>query len=187
MEAMRYYTNPVVSISNDEAAKLGGKMANAQIIFYSRGCMHFIDMNAKIIAANTGRSIDNVVLEFHHLRQMKKPYGLAEWLELMAKEGVSNALEDYRNMAAGKLIIPATDSLGPEFKLVREDLERFSLGFSEEAFSRGRIIANLEPRRTKKWRCDAQKLSFMFQSPEYFWKKVTLVVEKEGKEVEVQF
>jgi hypothetical protein len=80
MEAMRYYTNPLVSISNDGAAKLARKTANTQTLFYSRGCVHLIDMNAKIIAANKGRSIDDVILEFHRLRQMKKPHGLAEWL-----------------------------------------------------------------------------------------------------------
>ena len=80
MEAKRYYTNPLASISNDEAAKLAGKTANAQTLSYSRGCMHLIDMNAKIIAANKGQCIDDVVLEFHRLRQMKKPHGLAEWL-----------------------------------------------------------------------------------------------------------
>jgi len=77
MEAMRYYTNPLVSISNDEAAKLGRKTANAQTPFHSRGCMHLIDMNVKIVAAR-GRSIDDVVLEFHSLRQIKRPHGLTE-------------------------------------------------------------------------------------------------------------
>jgi hypothetical protein len=75
----RYYTNPLF-ISNDGAAKLAGKTANTQTLFYSRCCVHLIDMNAKVIAANKGWSIDDVVLEFHRLRQMKKPHGLAEWL-----------------------------------------------------------------------------------------------------------
>jgi len=95
-------------------------------------------------------------------------------------------------MAAGKIIIPATDSLGPGFELIREDLEHFSLGFSEEAFCRGRIIADLDL-------CSRAALAglrngdtvvrntFMFQSQEYFWKKMTLVVEREGKELEVSF
>jgi hypothetical protein len=64
---------------------------------------------------------------------------------LMDKEEVLNFLEDYNNMAAGKLIIPSTDSLGPGFELICEDLEQFYLGYSEEAFNRGRIIADLEP------------------------------------------
>lgn len=95
---------------------------------------------------------------------------------LLDKEEVLNFLEDYNNMAAGKLIISSTDSLGPGFELICEDLEQFYLGYSEEAFNRGRIIADLEPHS----RAALAGLrngdvglrnTFMFQSQEYFLKE----------------
>jgi hypothetical protein len=126
MEAMRYYTNPLVSISNDKAVQLAGKTSNASTLFYNRGCMHLIDMNSKIITTNRGRSIDDIVLEFHRLKQLGRSHRLAQWLRLITEE-VPHAVEEYNKMAAGDLIVPATDSIGPEFELVREDLEQFSL------------------------------------------------------------
>jgi len=77
-------------------------------------------MDAKITTAETGHGVDDVVRRFHRLRQQKKPPGLAEWLRLIsAFHNPSSALKDYNDMAAGKLIIPATNSLGPSFELFR--------------------------------------------------------------------
>jgi predicted metalloprotease with PDZ domain len=153
--------------------------------------MHLLDMNSKIVQYNTNRSIDDVVLSFYHRHENGSTPTLLNWLALMEKDFGPIATKYYERMAAGDLIVPAKDSLGPEFEVIQENREQFHLGFAEESLST-RIISELEE-GSRAALAGLKNGDFLirssptFQSFDDFRRNMTLLVNRGGEEVEVSF
>ncbi len=107
--------------------------------------MHLIDMNVKIVPVRRGHSIDDVVHRFHRLGEQKCHSDLLSGSGSSPPSERVQRIEDYSHMAASKLIIAAMNSLTLSFELFLKDMEYFHLVFSEEAFTKDRIIADLDP------------------------------------------
>lgn len=72
----------------------------------------------------------------------QEPYGANEWLSLLNAELDPSALDQFKAMDADDVIIPATDRLAPDFKLVRHDQEVLDLGFNDSSY-KTRVVSGL--------------------------------------------
>lgn len=146
-KALAYYSNPYRSLSNPEAAQRFWTDPIAQTVPYGRGVFYLANTDAEIRAASHGaRSLDGVVLELHRRAKAGEPYGIAQWLELVGREiGADKANARYEAMAFGGLIHLPADRFAPCFKVVRQDVRPFQLGFAHASLNDDRVVRDLEP------------------------------------------
>ena len=143
--ARGYYTNPLQTLSNQEAATLFWRDPRAQRIPYGRGLFYFIDLNAKIVARSNGaRSLDDLVLAVVFRRRAGQKVHTAEWIEMVVGELGEQGRGDFEAMAAGQWIIPASDALGPQY--MRREIEDapLDLGFATSSYT-VRVVTGLAP------------------------------------------
>jgi hypothetical protein len=143
--ARGYYTSPLQTLSNQEAAERFWLDPRAQRVPYGRGLFYFIDVNAKIRARSGGaRSVDDLVLAIVNRRRTGAKVGVAEWVELVTAELDEQGRRDFEAMAAGEWVVPAPDALGPRF--MRREIEDcpLDLGFDTSSVTR-RVVTALVP------------------------------------------
>lgn len=141
-----YYTSPAIWMNDHLAEKLAWEDAHAQRIPYSRGAMFLLKLDAELRAASRGeRSLDDPIVEIVRLKNARNPYGLEQWLSLIEAELGENSTTDFKEMLTGKMVILPPDTL--EYlglKLVRQDQEKYELGFDERSAS-NKVITGLVP------------------------------------------
>lgn len=143
--ARGYYTNPLQTLSNQQAVERFWRDPRAQRIPYGRGLFYFIDLNAKIQARSGGaRSLDDLVLAVVRRRRAGETIRTAEWIELVVGELGEQGQRDFEAMAEGAWIVPASDALGPQY--VRREIEDapLDLGFDSSSYTI-RVVSGLIP------------------------------------------
>jgi hypothetical protein len=141
--ARGYYTSPLQTLSNQEAAERFWLDPRAQRIPYGRGLFYFIDINAKIQARSNGaRSVDDLTLTILNRQRAGATVGVAEWVELVTAELGEQGRHDFEAMVAGEWVIPASDALGPRF--TRREIEDYplDLGFDTSSVTK-RVVTGL--------------------------------------------
>jgi len=150
--AQAYYTNPTVNYSNEEAAEKARQDPNAQRLPYHRGEMYLTLVDCQPRPRSRGKqSIDGLVFELLQRRRTGQEPKLDSWLELVDAELGLSAIEDYKVMASGSLIVPPADCLTHlGLELFRHDQELFKLGFdSSPSFNRRKITGLLPGSRAE--------------------------------------
>lgn len=141
--AFGYYTNPHIGLSNGAAGELFWRDARAQRVPYGRGIMYLARVDAQVRAAAGGaRSLDTLVLEVSDRQRAGEEVGLEAWSAIMRRELGETGVAEFEAMAAGQMIVPPENSLGPCFRPVRYNARPFELGF--DAMRLG-VVADLQP------------------------------------------
>lgn len=84
------------------------------------------------------------MIEVLKLKYERKPYGLEQWLPLIEAELGQNSTSNFKAMLAGETVIPPSDCLAyMGLKLVRQDQEKYELGFDEDSIPK-RTITGLK-------------------------------------------
>lgn len=109
-----YYTNPLQTLTNAEAAEQFWADKRAQRVPYGRGLFYLVDLNAKLRDA-TGRSVDDLVLAVMERQRSGETVGVAEWIELVTAELGESGRADFEALRNGSWIIPDPGALGPRF------------------------------------------------------------------------
>ncbi len=145
--ASGYYTNPLQTLSNDEAGTRFWNDTRAQRVPYGRGFMYLVRVNAQIRAHSDGqRSLDDIVRELYAREQRGEAYGIETWLDLAEQELGPEAATEYQDMAAGKLIVPPENAFGPCFRPERQDEKLLDLGFDIGSLNESpRVVHGLVP------------------------------------------
>jgi hypothetical protein len=148
--AMAYYSNPYISLSNPEAAKIFWTDPVAQTVPYGRGWMYLLRTDAAIRQASGGaRSLDDVVKAMRRRQYGGQGFGIPDWLALVGAEvGVQAAKADYDHMVAGGLLTPPAGLYGPCLRTERREVREFQLGFARASLNDGRIVRDLVPGST---------------------------------------
>ncbi|MFC8668675.1 hypothetical protein [Streptomyces sp. NPDC057199] len=138
-----YYSNPLQTLNNEEAAERYWKDWRAQRIPYGRGLFYLIDTDHRIRKASDGRrSVDDLVLELLDRQRAGRGSSAEEWVELVADELGEAGLEAYEAMLAGQWVLPDLDCLGPRFKAREADIRQLDVGFDYQSF-RTQTIADV--------------------------------------------
>jgi predicted metalloprotease with PDZ domain len=141
-----YYSNPFVRLSNSAAAKIFWTDPTAQTVPYGRGFMYLAKTDAAIRARSHGKkSLDDVVLELHRRDLQHRPHGIEQWIDLVAKElGREETTRGYRAMVDGQLLVPSERTFSPCFKVVKQAVPVYQLGFARSSVNDQRIVHGLE-------------------------------------------
>jgi hypothetical protein len=142
-----YYSNPYLSLTNPQAAKIFWTDPTAQTVPYGRGFLYLMNTDAEIRARSHGtHSLDDVVLEIYRRGRNKEPHGIPQWLELVGKQiGAARAKSEYDAMVAGATLIPAKNRFSPCFTLTHRTSHIFELGFARASLNDGGAIHDLVP------------------------------------------
>ena len=148
-KAVRYYTNPLINLPNDEVPNAFWRDRNGQVIPYDRGFFYFVDLNRKLLEKSHGKvSIDDLVREMIAARKQGKPPTTESWLEATRRELGPVAKQEWEStIVKGNTIVPPSDAFGPCFARKAVKLRQFDLGFDERAslYTLPRIIHGVEP------------------------------------------
>ncbi|MGZ8347594.1 MAG: hypothetical protein ACXWUP_10845 [Allosphingosinicella sp.] len=142
--AYGYYTHPFRGLTNAEAAARFWSDPFVQQVPYGRGFLYLARTDAGIRAATAGRrSLDDVVRELRARQLSERPYGIPQWLELVAAEiGREPAERDYRRMVSGEAIPPG-GAFAPCFAPVSEPQPVFDLGFARRSLNDDATVQEL--------------------------------------------
>jgi hypothetical protein len=135
--AGRYYTNPLIGLTNEELGARRAADPRAHALPGDRGSLYLSILNAKIRAASAGkRSLDDVMAALIDREKRGAPADDAAWLELATREIGAEARTDHEAMLAGSVLSPDSDAFGPCFERTSVRLRRFELGFDAKSLAR---------------------------------------------------
>jgi hypothetical protein len=148
-KAVRYYTNPLMNIQNQDVPAAFWRSRNGQIVPYDRGFFYFVDVNQKLrVTTERKVSLDHLVLKMIENRKNGQPYTAEAWLKLAGESLGPAAASDYeRYIVKGNTIVVPSAAFGPCFERKEVTLRQFDLGFDERAslYSVPRVIKGVIP------------------------------------------
>ncbi|MFJ7215044.1 hypothetical protein [Amycolatopsis sp. NPDC098790] len=143
--ARAYYTNPLQTLSNQQAAEVFWQDARAQRVPYGRGFFYLVDLNAKILAASGGaRSVDDLVLAVVERRRAGDKVGVADWVRLVTDELGDQGQTDFAALQAGEWMVPGAEAFGPRFTRREVTAHTTELGFDLKSLET-RVVNGLVP------------------------------------------
>jgi hypothetical protein len=142
-----YYSNPYRALTNPQVAEKFWSDPVAQTVPYGRGWLYLIQTDTEIREASKGaRSLDDVVKELRRREVAGKPYGIAQWLELVGAEvGPAKARAGYDRMVSGGLLKPPEAAFAPCLSIESRPARPFELGFARRSLNDDRVVKELIP------------------------------------------
>ncbi|MBZ5537866.1 MAG: hypothetical protein LAO31_18075 [Acidobacteriia bacterium] len=133
--AVRYYTNPLRNIPNDEVPKLFWKERNAQVIPYDRGSLYFADVDSRLRKASHEKtSLDTIILSMLARHRQGKPLTTDVYLGKLETVLGPSAKGEFESMIVrGSTVVPPSNAFGPCFERRPVQMRLFELGFDEHA------------------------------------------------------
>lgn len=182
----------MIKLTNEELAKNVWNsidFQNMQRLPYSRGFTYIMRVDAQIRKKSFGkRSVDDVVFALLDKKNKRQSFGLTEWLLLLEDELPDTATQEFKFMADGGLLIPLEDTLGPDYRLVRQDQEMLELGFDASSIN-NRVISGLRKgsRAAAAGLKDGDtilKNTFVWEVGNDFGKNMSILVRRPGEKEE---
>ncbi|OAA36119.1 peptidase M61 domain-containing protein [Beauveria brongniartii RCEF 3172] len=144
---LAYYTNPLMSKSNDEIAELAWKDASAQLIPYGRGLIFAMRVDAMIAAESGARSIDDLILRlvrrYRNGEEVTRNEYASELSRLLgdSEESQLRARQALHDMSTGKLLVPPSQGLlHLGLQCQRYYAPVWELGFNASRNGRGHLL-----------------------------------------------
>jgi predicted metalloprotease with PDZ domain len=192
--AQGYYSNPLQSLSNAEAARRFWTDNRAQRVPYGRGFMYLALVDARLRERSGGAvSLDDIVVELVERARRGEPHGNEAWLELIRPHLGEAADLDYRSMVEGRKLVPSPGSFGPCFRTELARYNAFELGFEDASLHEDRMrITGLVPGSQAERAGLEEGDRLLSATPVFMLMRepdlaMTLVVEREGNPVEISY
>ncbi|HEX3366331.1 hypothetical protein [Phenylobacterium sp.] len=140
-----YYSNPYRGLTNPQVAEKFWSDPVAQTVPYGRGWLYLVQTDTEIRQASKGaHSLDDVVKELRRRQVVGKPYGIAQWLELVSGEiGPAKAKAGYDHMVSGGLLTPLDAAFAPCLSVEPHPAKPFELGFARRSLNDDRVVRDL--------------------------------------------
>ncbi|KAM0263356.1 hypothetical protein ACHAQJ_001212 [Trichoderma viride] len=134
--AQSYYTNPVRGVDYGYVLSHYWDTVYITRVSYALGFMYMAAENARIREATGGvKCFDDVAMGLYHRRVAGKSNTLDDYHTMVAElVGKDEEKKNYTSMYRGDIIIPPADCFADlGLKMVRQDAEKFELGFDSES------------------------------------------------------
>lgn len=129
-----YFTNPTVSLSNEDAAKLFWKDRRTQRISYGRGFFFLANVDSMIRKATRGeKSVDDVVKPLTSMYLSGKSGTNEDFIRLVNEVAGVDISGDFEKMEKGEHLVPDPDGFDGHFSW--EKVEREIAGGKEKTTS----------------------------------------------------
>jgi hypothetical protein len=192
--AQNYYSNPLQSLTNAEAAARFWTDTRAQRVPYGRGFMYLALIDARLKERSGGAvSLDDIVVELVERGRRGEPHRIETWLELVRAHLGDDAERDYRAMVEGRKLVPPATSFGPCLQVEPAEYRVFELGFEDGSLREDRMSVNgLVPGsaaaqagvREGDRIISATPVTVLMREADM---RMTLVLEREGGPAEIQY
>lgn len=114
----RYYDNLYREMPNMEIPRIQWQDRRAQVVPYGRGFLYLVNVDTQLRRLGKG-SIDDIVMK----HSIMDPMSAQEWKDFVLERLGDKGLQDFEDMAAGKLMVPEEDLFGPEIMTVEDEIE----------------------------------------------------------------
>lgn len=144
-EAALYYTNAIREVSEKDISSVKWSGRNAWSIGYSRGAMYFANLEAKLKRTHSQATVVGLINQITQQAQAGEYVTKDTWEKLLATSVGQWAVDDWRRMLSGKLIVPEPDIYeGYTVKKITTGL--FDLGFAKPMkVQKGEIVQGVDP------------------------------------------
>lgn len=198
---LRYYTNPLIHLPQDELLKLVSTNEYAREMLVARAWAFVVSMDIRTrwLAAgqNPGKTIrvveDLAIKPFSKRRANGEAHGIEEWIELIQPLLGDETRERYEDMLAGKVILMDVRlySGAKTHELKQVDQEILDFGMGRGSFEEG-VVRGLKPgsraeRAGLKEGDKIVKSSYTWRCVDHFEEQMKVVVERGGVESEIQY
>ena len=185
-----YYTHPLIDWSNKSIADAGWSSFYGITLPYVRGFTYFLKVAAQLYARES-LQLDDIVRILLHKKENGQRCSEADWMKLVERCLGDAARTDFHAMAAGQLIVPEKEALGPNCKLVRRDKERMDLCMDPASFGRRQVSGLKAGSRAALagLRDDDQILqsTFIWQCQAHFEQRMVMKVRRNDREMELSY
>ncbi|MGN8067986.1 hypothetical protein [Mucilaginibacter sp. 22184] len=147
-ELAEYYTNRLRNVPNQKIPQIMWSGRNAWTTPYTRGALYFADLEGKLRQHRIKNvSVLSLIREMNRLKASGLQTTEQTWIELIKKRAGDWAVNDFKLMMAGRLLIPVNNAYGENFKRKSVTTQFFDLGFDKpQAIKAGEVIARLNPK-----------------------------------------
>ena len=200
MHCMKYYTNPLIHLSHEEALSLAPTNAYARELISSRAWAFVIltDFRTRVVAREKRpdlmpRPMEDMAIKPLALRQQKgEPHGIEQWIELLEPLMGNEVRELYERMISREKISLPERFFGPTTHLMKTiQQEMLDFGMDRESFGEGIIKGLKERSRAEKAGLregdKIVKSSPVWACVDHFEAEMKVVIERDGIEQTVSY
>lgn len=129
-EAALYYTNIYRETPEKDIPAIKWSGRNAWSLGYSRGALYFTNLDAKLRRLTSGKvSVISLVNKITALNKKGVKADDSAWVQLLRKDAGEWAVDDWKTMMSGKLLLPEPDAY-PGWEMHKIQIGLFDMGFS---------------------------------------------------------
>jgi hypothetical protein len=146
MICMKYYTNPLLHIGQEELLKLAPTNGYAKEMIAVRGWAFVIgtDLRARKMSKLIRPNEDLAIKPLAKMRAMGKSHGIDRWIELLQPLMGDEAMQRYQEMLSGSTILLPIEVFGAKTHYLKQvDQEMLDFGMERASFDEG-IARGLE-------------------------------------------
>ncbi len=144
-EAALYYTNAIREVSEKDIPSVKWSGRNAWSIGYSRGAMYFANLEAKLKRIHSQVTVVALINQITQQAEAGEYVTKHTWEKLLATSVGQWAVEDWKAMLSGKLIVPEPD-IYEGYTVRKITTGVFDLGFAKPMkVQKGEIVKGLDP------------------------------------------
>lgn len=137
--AAQYYTNSIRLASDSTYDKLKWTTTNAWTLAYSRGMLYFANLDAKLSRLpGPHPTVVSLVVAMNDMAKTGKP----SWETVLRKNVGEWAVDDYKTVLSGKLLVPEPGAFGADFVIEKIQAGLFDMS---KGVNKGQIIKGLSP------------------------------------------
>jgi len=129
-EAALYYTNIYRETPEKDIPSIKWSGRNAWSLGYSRGALYFTNLDAKLHKLTGGKvSVISLVNKITALNKKGIKADDSTWVQLLRKDAGEWAVDDWKTMMSGKLLLPEPDAY-PGWEMHKIQVGFFDMGFA---------------------------------------------------------
>lgn len=110
-KSTNYYNNPYQELTNEAAYARAWEDHEIQRVPYGRGLFYLAETDHLLRMNSEGKkTLDDLVLALEDCRRAGRTVKVSDWEALIRKELGEEAVDHFRDVMAGKILIPADDA-----------------------------------------------------------------------------
>lgn len=130
-ESAEYYTNALRDVDNKQLSRVMWSGRNAWTLPYARGALYFADLNAQLRKHGSHLTVLDLVNETSARIAAGATADASTWKNVLSNKVGDWAVEHWRNMMAGRLLMLAPDAFGRCLVGKAAKVGAFDLGFAK--------------------------------------------------------
>ena len=197
MLCTRYYTNPLINLSQEQLLKLVPTNEYAKELLIARAWAFVISMDIRtrwLMAGKIMRPAEDLTIKpFSKRKAAGQAHGIEEWIELLEPLLGAETRERYEDMLSGEVILMDVRLFsGAGTHILRQiDMEILDFGIDRESFELGVVKGLKAGSRAEQAGLQEGEMivksSYLWRCVDHFKETMKVVVKRDGVEIEIEY